>query len=99
MSDLSPLNLKMTSLDITSVYGKTTFPPLSQVPYHTMNFSDFGMKYLSPINLDLELQRMKTKSPLKSGINYLIEKLGYDVTIPNMYQMGLDLVASWGLIS
>ena len=48
----------MTSLDITSVYGKPTVPPLAEVPHHTMNFADYGMKYLNSADLASQLKTM-----------------------------------------
>ena len=58
MATITPLNLKMTCLDITSVYGKPTVPPLAEVPHHTMNFADYGMKYLNSADLASQLKTM-----------------------------------------
>lgn len=88
----------MTSLDITSVYGNTVVPALSKIPWHTMNFAEYGIKYLSAGDLALEYHKMENAG-LKGTINYLMEKIGYDHTIPKMYARGIETVASWGLIS
>ena len=59
LDTMEPSNLKVTSLDITKVYGKTSIPPVGQVPYHTMNFADYGIKDLDAKSLAKELNNLQ----------------------------------------
>ena len=92
-------NLVMYSLDITSVYGKTSIPPLSDVPYYTMRFADYGINRLDSKSLAKSFTSMKTKQNTAVTLEYISDKLGFNHSNPRLFKMGLNLAASWSLIS
>lgn len=98
LDTMVPSNLRLTSLDITSVYGKTTLPRLEDVPYHTMNFADYGIDKLDSNSLEKGFKSMK-HGDFEKTLHYISDKLGFDHTNPKLYEQGLALAASWSLIN
>ena len=90
-------NLVMTSLDITSVYGKTTIPPLNEVPHYTMRFADYGINNLDSLSLEKSFANLKTSHA--RTLEYISDKLGFNHQNPRLFRMGLNLASTWSLIS
>jgi hypothetical protein len=92
--NLIPRGLVMTSLDITSVYGQKSIPPLSTIPQHTLDFQkDYGLYDLTAASIKNMLFRFSDNFELLK--NYLVDKVGYS-TKPSD---GLKLYQDWGLIN
>jgi hypothetical protein len=94
----TPKSLKMTSLDITKVYGKETLPPLSEIPSFTLDFEkDYGFNDLTVESIKSHIDEFR--SDLSPLLNFLSDKEGFDHRDQALLKEGLALIESWGLIN
>ena len=86
----------MTSLDVTKVYGMETLPSLDKIPSYTVNFAqDYKINDLSVESID----SFYSKSDLNTLLKLVSDKTGFPSSNPASFKEGLDLAASWSLIS
>ena len=92
-------DLVVTSMDITSLYGKTTLPAVWNIPMYQSRFKDIGIDNLSPKALSESLHKIKNTSNIQKVLNFLSDRLGYNHAVPKLKETGQTYNASWGLIS
>ena len=87
-------DLVETNIDITKTYGLFAPPPLEDIPTYSYDFS----KILPDLSVE-SIDKFYEESSLDDFLQLISNKLGYKTSDPDMYKDGLDLAASWGLIS
>jgi hypothetical protein len=66
---------------------------------YSINFKDVGIDSLSPQELASSLEKLEKSTPLTTVLNFLSDKLGFNHAIDKLYQMGLERLVAWSLIS
>ena len=94
-----PKEFKETILDVTKAYGMDTAPPLDSLPVHTIDFAkDYGLNEYSAEAIYAMIQDFE-KNDFEHVLRYLSDKLGYDPTVKDQFEYGVELAANWSLIN
>merc|ERR1711935_1204833 len=88
----------MYSLDITKAYGSESLVPLDRLPYYVLKASDYGFTSLDSDTVASALAALES-GPLKTALDWLSDKLGYDHVNSSRRFQGLVINHFWALIN
>jgi hypothetical protein len=75
-SSMTPQNLRYVSLPLEQTYGWSSIPPVSSLPFRTVNFSTYGLYTLTAEALKDFKNKLEADDQLT--YKYLVDKIGYD---------------------
>lgn len=94
VEDQQVVHLVETSLDLPKTYDMETPISLDDLTTYEMDYS----KILPDLSVD-SIDKFYEESILDDFLKFISDKNGFPSSDPEMYEQGLDLGASWGLVS